>query len=80
MFSQLTESQKVPQSATFNPQLETKDLTPDAQEPMQLLLDILKMDLELESGYPQDQEKLFLEIVELLLELLQGEVETKNLS
>ncbi len=58
--------------------LEIKDHIQDVQELMQLLLDILKMDQEQELDYHQDQEKLFQEIVEQLLELLQVEEEMKN--
>ncbi len=78
MYFQLIKSLKVQQFAIFNQMLEIKDHIQDVQELMQLLLDILKMDQEQELDYHQDPEKLFLEIVEQQLELLQVEEEMKN--
>ena len=69
MFFQLVELLKVQPYAILNPVLEIKDHIQDAQELMPLLWDIQKMDQEQESDYHLDQEKLFQEIVELLLEL-----------
>jgi hypothetical protein len=60
--------------------LEIKDLIQDAQEHMQLLSGTLMMVQEQELGFPQDQEKLFLEAAELQLELLLVEEEMKNQS
>ena len=80
MFSQSIESQKVQLFATLNLPLEIKDHTPDALEPMPLLLVTLKMAQGLESDYHLVQEKLFQETVEQQLELLLVEVETKNQS
>ena len=74
-----TESHKVQLYATSNLQLEIKDHTQDALELMQLSLDILKMEVELESDSHQDPERLFPEIAEQLLELLLVEAEMKNL-
>ena len=56
-YSQSTESQKVPPSATSNHPLEIKELTPDAQEPTPQLLDTLMMEAEPESDFHQVPEK-----------------------
>ena len=80
MSFQLIKSLKVQLSATFNHLLEIKDLIQDAQEHMQLLSGTLMMVQEQELGFPQDQEKLFLEAAELQLELLLVEEEMKNQS
>ena len=78
MCSQSIEFLKVQPFAIFNLQLGIKDLIQDVQELMQPLLDILKMDEELELDYLQDQEKQFLEIVGQQLGSLLEEVEMKN--
>ncbi len=65
--------------ATFNHQLEIKVHIQDAQGLMQLLSDILMMEAEPELDCLQVQEKLFPEVAELLLELLQVEEEIKSL-
>ncbi len=66
--SQSIESQKVQPSATFNPQLETRELIPDVQEHTQPLLDIQMMAAEPESDSHQEPEKPFLVFAELPLE------------
>ena len=78
MCSQSIEFLKVQPFAIFNLQLGIKDLIQDVQELMQPLLDILKMDQELELDYLQDQEKQFLEIVGQQVGSLLEEVEMKN--
>lgn len=73
-----TASQKVPPSATLNPQSEIKDHTPAAQEPTPLLLVTLMMELRPESDYLQVQERPFPEAAEPQLELLLEVEETRN--
>ena len=80
MFYLLTESQKVLLFAILNHLLAIRAHTQDVQELMRLLLGIHKMEVEPESDYHQDQEKLFQEIVELQLESLLEEEEIKSLS
>ena len=80
MCFQSTKSLRVQLFAILNLQLETKALTQDAQELMLLLLGTLKMAQEQESDFHLDQEKLFPEAAEQLLELLLEEVETRNQS
>jgi hypothetical protein len=80
MFYQLIKLLRVQQFAILNRQLEIKDLIQDAQEPMQQLLDTLMMEQEPELDFHQVQEKLFLEAVEPLLELLLVEEEMKSQS
>ena len=60
--------------------MEIKDLIPDVQELMQLLLDIQMMEQEQESDFHQVPEKLFLAAAEPLLVLLLVEEETKSQS
>jgi len=76
--SQLTKFQKVPPSAISSHQLETKDPTLDAQEPMPQLWDTLKMDQKQESDCLQAPEKPFLEAAEPQSVLLLEEEETRN--
>ena len=80
MSFQLVKLLKEQLSAIFNQKLVIKAVTQDAQEPMPLLLVILKMDQKLESDFPQDLEKLLMEVAELQSVLLQVEEEIKNLS
>ncbi len=80
MFYQLIKLLRVLQFAIFNRQSEIKDLIQDAQELMLQLLDTLMMVQEPELDCHQVPEKLFLEAVELPLELLLVEVEMKNQS
>jgi hypothetical protein len=80
MFYQLTKLLKVQLSAILNHLLEIKDLIPDVQEPMQLLLDTQMMEQEQESDFHQVPEKLFLVAAEPLLVLLLVEEETKSQS
>ena len=70
MFYQLTTLLKVQQSAILNLPLEIKDHIQDALVHMQQSLDTLMMVQEPELDCHQVQEKLFLEVAELLLELL----------
>ena len=79
-FYLLTILLKVQPSAILNLQLAIKVHILDALEHMQLLLGTLMMEAELELDFLQVQEKLFPETVELPLELLLVEVETKNQS
>ena len=78
MFYLLTILLKVQLSAILNLQLAIKVHILDALEHTQLLLDTLMMEAELELDFLQVPEKLFPETVELPLELLLVEVETKN--
>ena len=79
MFCQSTISLRVPPSATLSPQLETKDLTQDALEHMQLLLGTLMMDQEPELDFLQEPERPSLVVAELQSVLSQEEAETKSL-
>lgn len=73
-----TASQKVPPSATLNPQSEIKDHIPAVQEPTPLSLATLMMELKPESDYLQVQERPFPEAAEPPLELLLEEEETRS--
>ncbi len=79
-FFQLTESLKVPLSATSSLPLVIKELTQDAQELTPQLLDILTMEAEPESDSHQVPEKPFLAFAEPQLVSLQVEEETKSQS
>ena len=79
-FFQLTESLKVPLSATSSLPLVIKELTQDAQELTQQLLDILMTEAEPESDFHQVPEKPFLASAEPQLVSLQVEEETKSQS
>ncbi len=78
--SQLTESLKVPPSATSSLPLVTKELTRDAQELTPQLSDTLMMEAEPESDFHQVPEKPFLAFAEPQLVSLQVEEETKSQS
>ena len=80
MSSQSTESQKVPPFVTFNPLLETKEPTPDVQEHMPPLLDILMMEAEPESDSHQEPERPFQAFAEPQLVSLPVEEEMKSQS
>lgn len=77
-FSQSTESQKVPPSATSNPPLETRVLTPDVQEPTPPLSDTQMMAAEPESDSHQEPERPFQAFAEPLSVSLPVEEETKS--
>ena len=78
--SQLTESLKVPPSATLSLQLVTKELTQDAQELTPQLSDTLMTGAEPELDFHQVPEKPFLAFAEPQLVSLQVEEETKSQS
>ena len=80
MFSQSAESQKVQPSVTLNLQLETKELIPDVQELMPLLLDTQMMELKPESDSHQVPEKPFQASAELPSVSLPVEEEMKSQS
>ena len=78
MSFQSTKSLRVQPFAILNPLLATKDLTQDAQEHMPPLLGTPKMEQEQESGFHQDQEKLFQVPAEPQSELLLEVEEMKS--
>ena len=79
-FSQSAESQKVPPSAISNPQLETKELIPDVQEPTPPSSDTLMMDPRPESDSHQVLERPFQAFAELPSVSLLVEEEMKSQS
>ena len=80
MSFQLTESQKVPPSATLSLQLVIKELIPDVQELTPPLLDTLMTEAEPELDSHQVPEKPFQGFAELPSVSLQVEEETKSQS
>ena len=80
MFSQSTESQKVPPSAKYKFQLETKQLTQNVQKLTPLLFDTLIMELKPESDFHQVPEKPFQVSAELPSVSLPVEEEMKSQS